>query len=240
MVFLNIAYILDKILSSNLLGIVFGAILVYWFGLKTFRKQRSYDEFRKKYVDEGLEALYNELAGAHSAFQINWERAHQLLRLVRDWQIIGYVVDVSRLDRKFDIYRPRNLAYNYLYKVNYLVGDETITRWTAYFFGELSGMQTFYFQQDLFLNIENFFKIKEKSKGECKEFYQRQNNKLEQLKKKINGHLKLLDWVGYLTNYIRSLKISCSEIPTLRRKPEIKQIIENIKADFEKIQESTL
>jgi hypothetical protein len=230
-------FVIHSAFIGGLAGILISAYLAYRFGIKAYRKQKSIEECRKKYVDEGLEALYDELATAYTAFRLNWQRAHQLLRLMRDWDSETFTFDKDKVENKFISYSPRNLALSCFHKVNELLGDDTLGKWSMAFFGELLMQNAIYFEQEFFINFERFLNTPNKNRKLCKEAYDRHYKKLSEIQQEIHKKLNLLDYLGKIISCVRHKQISYETMRKLKEDQEIKNLLDAVRAEFQKIQD---
>ena len=73
---------------ATLFGPVIGAWLVYYFGSRVYYRQKEFELVRKRYLDDGLDILSNQVEHALNVFHYNYERCLHILKQLRDAQRI--------------------------------------------------------------------------------------------------------------------------------------------------------
>jgi len=104
---------------GNALIVVLVAGLAYWFGLRTFFKQREHEQIMKRYLDEGVDRISGAVA---EVFRVYFENHFTALRLVtqlKDLDEIEPSVKFHRLDL-------RNFEPAAYYKLIHLIGDPIV------------------------------------------------------------------------------------------------------------------
>lgn len=234
-----INFVIHSEFLGSLVGILASALLLYLLGIRAYRRQKSLEECRKKYVEEGLEALYDEVAAAYASFYLNWQRALQLLRLMRDWDSQKFIADPNKIERGFISYSPKSLGIGCFYKVVELLRDDTLRKWSLDFFGEVSTQQTMYFEQEFRLDFESFLNTPNKDPDLCKRAYARHYEKLNQISEKIDKKFEFLEhYLAEIINIVRRKQISYETMSKLKDDQQIKNLLDAIRIEFQKTQDA--
>ncbi|MBI3655538.1 MAG: hypothetical protein HY232_03855 [Acidobacteria bacterium] len=229
-----IACLVDSI--AKVAPIVVGAYLAYYFSYKSYRKQKGMEECRKKYLDEGLELCHSELAKVLASVEYNWTIAMNVLRQFR--HVSGSSIKLSREDirESFTPYFPQGFGFEYLDKVNHLIGDDVITRCTFRLLADLNGFM-FFLKNDLDIAVEKFLKEPEscKAKPTSEEIAQEYKQALDKEKEKLEQYHALRNYVWKLTEVMRRKELSYETLEKIRCDNDVKEIISAVRDKYKSL-----
>jgi len=154
-----------------------------------------------------------------------------LLKHVRDWKKEGFQVKPEDITDNFVTYRPTTLGLNYFDKVEKLIGDDIVTKWSFTAFADLN-LASFFFNLDLAVSVRKFLQDPENAPADGKTISKTFVETLEEHRKKIERHLKLIEYLGELSNHIRFKQISYEVLSKVKEDKEVKEIVKNMKSDF--------
>jgi len=87
-----------QIIAAKALATLIVALLVAFFGLRTYFRQKEYEIVKQRYLEQSLDILCGDLEAVASAFSHNWARCLQIVKAYRD---IPTTLDVSETSRGF-------------------------------------------------------------------------------------------------------------------------------------------
>lgn len=230
-----IEFILHSEFIGGIVGVLISAIVLYKLGIRAYRKQKSIEECRLNYIDQGIEALKQELVESQSTFRWNWGRALTLLKHVRDWKKGGFQVKPEDIADNFITYRPKSLGLNSFDKVEELLDDDIATKWFLVALTDLN-LASFFFTLDLAVFVKKFLEDPEKSPADGKTFSERYFEELEKHSNTQHRHYNLTECLGKLSRRIRFMQISYEDLPKVKGDEEVKEIVKKMNDDFKVIE----
>ena len=97
------------------------AFIAYLLGLKAFYIHKEYDVVRRRYLEDGLDLLSEDIEHALIIFKKNWSHS---LKVIRQFKISGSNLRIELLDAGFLDYDMSKFRIGPNYRVNTLLGDE--------------------------------------------------------------------------------------------------------------------
>ena len=212
-----------------LVPIIISALLVYFFGLRAYKKQKNYEEVRNYYLRNGLEYLHEEISLYFAAFQYNYEVLQAHLKNVRDY-LPGAPVTFKDIKKDLVDYFPRGFAFRAIQRVEALIEDDAITKLTLNLFSYLSSARIAY--DEIYLTIGKIIdhpQLFYKNKSEQQEHYDELNKTIEKKREQIYEKLDLINILDMLINRINEKSFFYTDLILLRAKlrkdEEVKKIV---------------
>ncbi len=84
--------------ATKLLGSLGVGVLLAYFGLRLYFRQKEYEIVKQRYLEQSLDVISGELESISSAFNHNWARCLELLKEYRD---SPQLLDTAKLARGF-------------------------------------------------------------------------------------------------------------------------------------------
>lgn len=113
--------------AIRIYGALFAAYIVYRLGLRAFYKQKSYDNFQKRYLNEGIDLWSSQIDYALGVFRNNWTLMLRVLKQYRESEetldMADFFNNFKEIDQSFFQISPNA-------RVQALIGDNTF--WLAY------------------------------------------------------------------------------------------------------------
>ena len=75
--------VLDKVLDSNTVAVILGALFASYFGFKQYRNQKLYEGINEKYFKSGIEKLISYLQSIRTKIEHNYSYS---LKIISDFQ----------------------------------------------------------------------------------------------------------------------------------------------------------
>lgn len=126
-------------------GVLGAAMVAYYFGVKTFFRQKEYELVQKRYLDEGIDRVSNAAEEALSVFSNNWSQSLYALKLFRD---IDAKSAQEHCEKTLLPLKHTSLEVGPVYRLKALVGDDIFWEVHQLLIGVVSEAN-FFFMRDL-------------------------------------------------------------------------------------------
>jgi hypothetical protein len=126
-------------------------LIAYLLGLRAYRLQREYELVRKRYLDEGLDAVAADIEYALAIFNNNWQHSLTILKHYRelDASMRQELLDTGFMDLDLSQFRVRPN-----YRVASLVGDKVFWNVQQLLFAFVGSANAF-FKEDLRVAVKH-------------------------------------------------------------------------------------
>lgn len=206
------------------------AILVYFLGRSTYFRQKEYELITKRYLEEGIDAISNNVDRSLALFRHNWWISTVILKNFRD---LGKDIRPDLYKQPFIEPDPSLFEVWRDYRLKDILDDDIFNRVHQSLDAFIRSSYSF-FMDDLCsmvrVTIEGGKELEVISSRETivDEFLK----KVIQLEKESHRFYVLLGELQVLSSLLQSERFSFSKIKTLRNRTEVKKIITTLKQHF--------
>jgi hypothetical protein len=201
------------------------ALVAYYFGLRTYFKQREHEQIMKRYLDEGIDLV---LAGINRAFRVfidNHHKALNALKQVEEKQEVNAPV-------AFEVYDRHILEVTPYLKANRLIGDDIFGNVIGAFLGFVEGNRVLLeneFQQLRNIITEEGTQTTLTLDSAIKEVRQR----IDDAYKKYVKYFTLVGELQEITMALEKQKnLSWADLDNFKNRNDIKEIVKRLRECF--------
>ena len=108
-------------IAIAIITVIIGAYVAYVLGLRTYFRQKEYEMVRKRYLEEGIDLIAQEVDRALSIFMYNWNRGLTVIKHFRD---VGTKIDPLLYNSGFEHLNISGIFVRPHYKLKLLVNDD--------------------------------------------------------------------------------------------------------------------
>ena len=212
-------------------SILLGAFLVSWLGFETYKMQKSVEECREKYLNQGLNALYDEFSKLYANYQLNYEEVKDLLRYVRSYDR-SKQPSIKKEDLLISLsgYFPKDFAFPIMNRTQQLLKNDILTRAFLSFLVNVR-MATMTYQREIRLYIEMYFDG-QMDNNTRDEQLKDMNDLIAKHDVKVRESFKLFDEIGNLTHVMNYKQISYDTIDEIGEDKKIIEILDAIQNKY--------
>ncbi len=215
----------DKIIG--IISIIVTAFLSYIAGIKIYFKQKEYELVKKRYLEEGLDILIENVETALSLFRSNWAYSVYLLK---EFKSLEKSIPRESYTGRFPQFDERIFRVRPLSRLRYLINDkiyyDAIQQLYAFVENSIA-----YFRIDLSNSIRLYCDTNRalKSHEEIAEIYLKEIKKIE---KNSHNYYELLGSLFQLSLFIEREKFSFKQLEKFRDIEDVRTIVSNFKNNF--------
>jgi hypothetical protein len=217
------------------------ALLAYCLGLRSYKKQKSMEECRKKYIEEGVDALIDDLSRSVATVHRNWAAGVWAANLSKDLPKDEGARKGIVLPRLFEQHREAGMGLTFLHRVEDLLGTHTFYDWYFEANADFLGMQLFA-ALDVDLALRHFVEHPEFYEGNAEALLGSVHKQLDSFRGRCRRHEGLLEALQELSRTLWASHLDFDEVPSVRNRPkvvEIRKVIETRWANLHAAQETT-
>lgn len=212
-------YNILKDFISPFVGIFLAALLAFLFGLKIHNIQKSYEEGRKYFIEEGLEASRREIESIYLEFQSYCNRIIYLSEMIKMKEI--QIDDLKNPGNEaiFQYFKPRNLTQEPLLRISIILYNRIFTVLAENMMTEISAF-TFIGS----IKVLPFIEAGEDT-TKIRDYF-------ESLRTKVMKYQSIIRILSLLTHILRDDKISHSNFKKVRKYRIVKNAINSLHNEF--------
>jgi hypothetical protein len=226
-----------KLLPSlvQVVGLPVGALLAYHLGLRTYRKQKSMEECRRRYLTEGLDALTKDFGRSLAAAHRNWATAVWLAETLRQVAVNRKLASLLSFPAEVEGFASPTTGLDQLDQVEEPLGTEALRHWFFQADADMTNMRL-----SMTFRILPLFRAYLGNPGAFSQDPSCTANHLsEEADKHLHSakrHEPLLQHLLKLSRELWKAGISFESIHEVQSRPEVLSIREAIEAGWAKIE----
>jgi hypothetical protein len=215
----------DKIIPIFI--IIVAAFLSYIGGVKIYFKQKEYELVRKRYLEDGLDLLSENVDQVLSIFRTHWAYSVSLLR---EFEALGKDTPLKSYSEKFPQFEENIFRLMPFSRLRYLINDqvfwEAIQQLNAFVENSIA-----YFRIDL-SNAIKFYCETDKIEISHKEIANLYLEGIVKIEKDSHNYYEVVTGLSQLSLYLEREKFSFKKLEIFRDKEDVKSIVNNFKENF--------
>jgi len=227
-------------IGISMLSALVSAYFTYLFSFRQYLKQKTREEIRRYYIENGINRIIEDLDNACFACQFNFAKAIRIIEYLEKTPET-FKVNEKIIRKIFSEMQPAIVApSNALYKLQLLTGEEykLLTSWVINALADYLRYND-YLRHELALEVEIFLQYPEKIWKQKEKFF-------NELRSRINEiYNKIIPKHEPLKTHLLNLKIRIDElgISTLKdfdekvfKDKRVKEILRGVERDYKKIE----
>jgi len=212
-----------------LIGVIITAYLAYYFGVRSYFKQKEYEMVKERYLNESLDIICANLDNSLSEFRDAWGQSFGNLKLFRD---LGDNTKIELYNFEINKVTQKSMGIQAFYRLKYLLDNEIFwnTVQMAYAFVIVS---LTFIDQDLNAAIKlNLVDDSPIPKEKRLEIFIKYHNELVKMHHESKKYYIVLSYLLNVSQILESERFSFKELKKFRDNEEVIGIVEKIKNLF--------